>query len=174
MTEALADMPLIPLPETTDCTVIQCKDGTFHAACNAEGQPIKREMDACADAPNIFKDVPANHDAAAAIASVKAEGAFEGYPDGTFRPNGSITRAELVTVLFRNFFSEKPCEWGSRRFTDVPDNDWFSQSVCHAQNFGYVKGYGDGTFRPHQIVTLPEAAKIILRQQGIVQRRRRV
>ena len=51
--------------------------------------------------PGPFKDVPGTHPAAAAIAAVKAAGLMVGYPDGTFRPDQPVTRAELAAVLQR-------------------------------------------------------------------------
>lgn len=86
----------------------------------------------------------------------------KGYPDGTFRPDDSVTRAEFVTWINRAF--ETPAAVTGAGFTDVPETAWFYDDVSAAVEAGIVNGYPDGTFRPHASITRQEAALVLARQ----------
>lgn len=87
-----------------------------------------------------------------------SRGVINGYEDGTFRPDNSITRAEFIKLVNRYFgFNGK----GNENFSDVTNGDWFYNDVCIAIEKGYINGYEDGTFRPNNPITREEAAKII-------------
>ncbi|MGD9569978.1 MAG: S-layer homology domain-containing protein [Sedimentibacter sp.] len=84
---------------------------------------------------------------------------IEGYPDGTFRPDNNITRAELVKIANLVFNYTQKQEQTS--FTDVIDTEWYYEQVLIAQNAGYLDGYPDGTFKPNNNITREEFCKII-------------
>lgn len=76
----------------------------------------------------------------------------------TFRPNDSITRAEFVKIVNRKFnFTEIE----DITFTDVDKSAWYYQEVQKAVKAGYIKGYGDNTFKPNDKITREEVAVII-------------
>lgn len=116
-----------------------------------------------AEAPpiTIFSDVDSGHPNAEAIAYLREKQVVNGYPEGTFKPDNSVTRAELLKLLFdaqRVYPSQavyRAC------FKDVKD-DWFAPYVCYAKAKGLVQGYADGTFVPGKDVTVTEALKIVL------------
>ena len=85
-----------------------------------------------------------------------------GYEDGTVRPNGSITRAEVATIFFRLLTDEtREQYWSSTNsYTDVKSGDWFNNAVSTLSNMGILGGYADGTFRPDATITRAEFAKI--------------
>lgn len=83
-----------------------------------------------------------------------------GYPDGSFRPNAPITRAEAVKILFNMNLQLSAQEW-SENFSDVNDNDWFSAAVKWAFNQNIVSGTSPMTFDPNRNINRAEAAKII-------------
>lgn len=70
---------------------------------------------------------------------------LSGFPDGTFRPDNHLQRAEAV-VLLNKFFNIS--EGGYPTFTDVRPTDWHYHHIGSAQRNGYVAGFPDGTFRP--------------------------
>ena len=76
-----------------------------------------------------------------------------GYPDGTVRPDKTITRAEAA-VMFYNLLDEKSGYINT--FTDVPENQWYSEAVITLAGMGVVNGYLDGTFRPDAPITRAE------------------
>lgn len=97
-----------------------------------------------------------------------------GYPDGTVRPDQSITRAEVATIFYRLLTDEaREMIWSSENiYPDVKTDDWFYIAICTLTNGGILKGYPDGTFRPDQPITRAELATIITRfdtQFGILE-----
>ncbi len=86
-------------------------------------------------------------------------GIAEGYSDGTFKPNTSVNRAEAMKILLKAF--DVPLTGYEGTFPDVGQNDWFAIYVGTAYELGLVGGYLDGTFKPGNLMTRGEAAKII-------------
>lgn len=92
------------------------------------------------------------------IGEMAARRIVNGYPDGRFLPTKGVTRAEFVTLL-ANTLGWAP-ETASVQFKDkIPD--WAGGAIAAAVNRGVVKGYDDGTFQPHKIITRAEMAVII-------------
>jgi len=83
-----------------------------------------------------------------------------GLPDGTFRPDAYITRAEFVTVL-NNVM--KYVNKSDEKFNDVSENDWFAENVAKAVAAGVTVGTGSGGFGPSNLITRQEAAVMIYR-----------
>lgn len=88
-----------------------------------------------------------------------------GFPDGTIRPNGKVTRAEAATILFRLLTDEYRLQIWSQdnTFSDVDSNYWFNNAVSTLANANLIEGFSDGTFRGHQEITRAEFAAIITR-----------
>lgn len=87
-------------------------------------------------------------------------GLIEGYSDGSFRPNQTITRAEAVTILIRAFDLE-PERSGGAVFEDVPLTAWYSDYVSTAHSLGLISGHEDGLFHPDWNMTRGEASKVL-------------
>lgn len=106
-----------------------------------------------------FSDI-AGHWAAPVITQAVTDGLIKGYPDGTFKPDRGVTRAEFVAMINSAFQVPK-----SGRtlppFKDVKSSDWFAPAVTAVVDAGYVNGYPDGTFRPQQAITRQEAATLL-------------
>lgn len=81
-----------------------------------------------------------------------------GYPDGTFKPDRPITRAEFIKIINRITNNK---EKSTVPFKDVNEADWYYNDVAVAIKSGYIEGYGDNTFRPNNPITREEAAKIL-------------
>lgn len=107
----------------------------------------------------VFSDLDEGHWAYTSIQKLTDAGIISGYPDGTFRPEGYITRAELVKITNMVFsYTEMSNDFS---FTDISVSDWFYNSVLTAKAAGYIDGYPDGTFRPNDNITRQELCKII-------------
>ncbi|MCI9553069.1 MAG: SH3 domain-containing protein, partial [Acutalibacter sp.] len=107
---------------------------------------------------NPFSDVPDSNPNREAIVALSNIGLIKGYTDGTFRPAGSITRAEFVTILGRCFSLEE----GEPAFSDMPEeNSWSYRYIVSATAKGWLNGYGDGTFRPKNLIKRCEAVKVV-------------
>ena len=109
---------------------------------------------------NSFTDVDSSDWFNVAVSTLSKAGVLTGYEDGSFQPNRSITRAELVTIAMSFFdFVEENSE---ELFTDVAGH-WADASINFAAQLGIVTGYGDGTFAPDKTITRAETITIINR-----------
>lgn len=88
-----------------------------------------------------------------------------GYEDGTVRPNGSISRAEVATVLFRLLKDDVRAQnlTKDNAYSDVSDTAWYAAAVSTLSKMGVISGYPDGTFRPNAPITRAEFAAMIAR-----------
>lgn len=108
---------------------------------------------------NDFSDVAADQWYNNAISTLTNAGILDGYEDGTFRPNGNITRAEFATIAVR--FFDLTYE-GEDLFPDIA-NHWAREYINQAASAGFVNGYEDGTFRPDNPITRAEAVTMVNR-----------
>ena len=108
---------------------------------------------------NDYTDVPADAWYNNAVSTLSNAGILDGYEDGTFRPDGNITRAEFATITAR--FLEASYD-GGNRFPDI-DGHWAAEYINEAANAVIVDGYEDGTFRPQQNITRAEAVTMVNR-----------
>lgn len=99
-----------------------------------------------------------------AVSTLTRAGILDGYEDGSFRPNASITRAEFTKIAV-SFFKHAGGA-SSNPFNDVPDSAWYAEFVKAAAELGLIDGYEDGTFRPNAPVTRAEACTIVNRTLG--------
>jgi Leucine-rich repeat (LRR) protein len=85
-----------------------------------------------------------------------------GMPDGTFEPEGDVTREQIATMLARVLEIDTP-KPNQKPFSDVEVDRWSAGFVEAARKGGYIKGYTDGTFEPAQPMTRAELATILVR-----------
>ncbi|WNR44658.1 S8 family serine peptidase [Paenibacillus roseipurpureus] len=113
-----------------------------------------------------FTDVAASHWAYADIAKAVQASIVEGYPDGTFDPDGKLTRMEMAQMLARamNMTGKRR---GNSPFSDVSESYWGVGILKQMSADGWVSGFPDGTFRPEEQATRAEfvtmLAKVINR-----------
>ena len=88
-----------------------------------------------------------------------------GYEDGTVRPQGNITRAEVATIFFRLLTDEVRAEYWSTvsGYTDVKAGDWYNNAISTLSDLGIITGYEDGTFRPNASISRAEFVTIATR-----------
>jgi hypothetical protein len=115
-----------------------------------------------AGAAGPFPDVPPDAYFAEAVAQLAARGVFRGYPDGTFGPADRLQRAQIAVSLVRAMGWGG--ESGARDFPDRGDTDPESWAAVRAlADKGVLRGFPDGTFRPHAPLTREQAVAIIAR-----------
>jgi subtilisin len=97
--------------------------------------------------PTRFKDVGSNNFASGFIESAAEQGILKGFPDGTFRPDEPVTRAEMAILISKAYSLPN-----SQRvtFKDVNTNVTGYQSIYNLAASGITEGYLDGTFRPYE------------------------
>lgn len=113
-----------------------------------------------------FQDVSPRYIYKNAIDYAQHKRIVSGHPDGTFRPNRTINRAEFTKVVVGAVVSKANIKSCRTLFLDVPTNAWFNPYVCTAAALGIIDGYSDGTFKPDQRINFAEASKIIVNAFG--------
>ncbi|CEP97544.1 S-layer-like domain-containing protein [[Clostridium] sordellii] len=103
---------------------------------------------------NKFNDISNDYWAKNEVNYLASKGLFNGYEDGTFRPENPITRAEVATILVRSNGDIK--QKFKKVFPDIDDSHWASKYIEKAAELGYMLGYEDGSFKPDQVITRGE------------------
>ncbi|NLD48950.1 MAG: S-layer homology domain-containing protein, partial [Clostridiaceae bacterium] len=85
---------------------------------------------------------------------------IRGYSDNTFRPEQSITRAEMAVILANLDEASKDDQTGFE-FKDVPKDHWAAWAIAYASEKGYFKGYEDGTYKPDRYITRAELCVVL-------------
>lgn len=134
-------------------------------AVNEEGKESKRAPlfveSEYGKTASLYSDVNETDWYISALHQLQQEKIIGGYPDGTFKPNRAVTRAELAAMIGRALKLE-----GAKRktmFPDVPEQLFASGYIQTSQERGLITGYPDGTFRPNHPVTREEVAVFLTR-----------
>lgn len=116
-----------------------------------------------------FSDVDFSTEQGQAIEKMYSVGYLKGYNDGTFKPDATITRAELTRVFNQVFKYELNEEKAATTadFTDVDKNAWYYNDVRIAQTNGYINGFNDGTFRPQDNFTRQQTCVTLALAAGL-------
>ncbi len=106
-----------------------------------------------------FSDIN-SHWAKECISQMAPRKLVSGYPDGTFRPNATITRAEFA-VLMLNAFPDAPIKRNGTSFKDVPTSYWAHKAIQDAYRRGFFSGYPGGVFQPNQAIPRSQAVGVV-------------
>ena len=140
--------------DTVIVPVTQAADGML-AYLIPEGKTVSFKEN-----PVSFIDID-GHWAKENILWTAAHGLFEGVGGGRFNPQGTMTRAMFVTVLYR--MAETPKVSGKCRFTDVVPGSWYEDAVIWASQNGIVEGVSDTLFAPNSNVTREQMCALVAR-----------
>lgn len=115
-----------------------------------------------------FTDVAEDASYLEAVTMLSKLGIINGYEDGTFLPDNTITRAEAAKVLVCALNAAEQAEGMAEDnlFTDVPGSHWAAGYVNYAANFGIIAGRGNGIFDPEAPVTYEEIVKMVVAMLG--------
>ena len=108
---------------------------------------------------NRYSDVAATSWYNTAVSTLSSMGIITGYPDGTFRPNAAITRAEFAAIAAR---FDHDGDKTAAKFSDIA-NHWAKDEISIAYNNGWITGYPDGTFGPQRDITRAETMTLVNR-----------
>ena len=115
---------------------------------------------------SVLSDINGNKNETA-ITYLYDHGVIQGYPDGTFQPERTVNRAELLKILVGGKGVIPTTDTYNNCFPDVTD-EWFAPWVCYAKTQGWVEGYPDGTFKPANEVNKVESLKMLVKSQEYV------
>lgn len=109
-----------------------------------------------------FTDLPQGHQAYPFVRYLAGEGLVRGYPDGSFGPEGQVTRAEAASMLAgaAGLGGQAPA---APTFSDVGPGHWAYGKVEADAAAGMIRGYPDGSFRPEEPVTRAEVSALVLK-----------
>lgn len=174
--------PQVPsVPDGTE----KAPEGTGEAKPSQEGKPTQGASDQAPapagkpekpEAPGAKPEDPAEtaksrftdmagHWAAADVEKAAELGIIGGYEDGTFKPDASLTRAQFVTILYRQ--AGRPAVTGTTPFTDIANvNEEFRTAIAWAYGKKLVDGTGPDTFNPHGTLSRQATMKILFQHSG--------
>lgn len=167
------EVQLQGLPAQLELQTGSLAEGLHSAALTVRngGSYTSRSLQLLVDNVDSFRDVPASHWARTELEAAAELGLAAGYPDGRFRPEQPVTRAELVKliVVSTGLVVQPPAH---PHFTDVQPGDWYYALVKAARSAGIVEGEpvtgsDRPAFRPERAVTRAEAAVMLARVQGL-------
>ncbi|MBE9210400.1 S-layer homology domain-containing protein [Nostoc sp. LEGE 06077] len=101
-------------------------------------------------AQTTFTDVSSNYWAAQFIQELSQRGVIAGFPDGSFRPEEAVTRAQFAAMVNKAF--QKAQQRQAINFVDVPSNYWASSAIQQAYTIGFLSGYPGNRFEPNQAI----------------------
>ncbi|MDZ8087733.1 MAG: DUF1565 domain-containing protein [Nostoc sp. DedQUE12b] len=113
--------------------------------------------------PVAFKDVPANYWAKTYIEALASQNIIAGFPDGSFKPNEPVTRAQFATIVTKAL--TPPSKRTAIKFKDVATNFWAYAAIQSAYQSQFVSGYPDGTFKPQQ--QIPRVQALVALANGL-------
>ena len=128
---------------------------------NSQDNSLSSAMLYCLDATDPFPDIQGwFHDY---IISCYLGNVVNGYPDGTFRPDSNVTRAQFIQMLY-NMCSRPDAGETSLMFSDSGSiNNVYRNAICWGVRNGIIMGYGDGTFRPDENISRAQMATFAYR-----------
>ena len=144
-------------------TMTSCSAAEVPAA-GSRTNPGSAKLTSESQPMTAFADVPADAWYAEAVAYCQQNGIMSGTTDTTFAPEATLTRAMLVTILWRQ--AEKPVVNYLMQFSDVPEGQWHSEAVRWAASEKLMAGYGDGRFGINDPITQEQLNLIFQRYTG--------
>ncbi len=124
--------------------------------------PIVIQLPAVAQAAQ-FSDLSSGYWAAPFIQALAGRGIISGFPDGTFRPDAPVTRAQFAAMVNRAF-NKAPIR-SATSFVDVPTNYWARNAIQDAYTTGFLSGYPGNVFSPEQ--NIPRAQVLVSLASGL-------
>ncbi|MBO4991793.1 MAG: S-layer homology domain-containing protein [Firmicutes bacterium] len=103
----------------------------------------------------------------AAVSRLLEEGIVSGYKDGTFRPENSVTRAEVCAMIIKAGGQSAVADGAADTFSDLSGSAWAADFINAASDAGIVSGYKDGTFRPKNNITYNELSSMLVKAAGV-------
>ena len=121
-------------------------------------------ISAPAFAQTTFSDVSSNYWGSGFIQELASRNVIKGFPDGSFRPNDPVTRAQFAAMI-RQAFPNAPKVRSASNFVDVSTSYWGYEAIQTAYTSGFLAGYPGGSFRPNE--NIPRAQSLVSLANGL-------
>ena len=148
----------VPGGETNAVATFQCLLALASLSCGAEGRTLYGVV------PAAFPDI-ASHAARESVTALSRAGLLNGFPDGSFRPEATMTRAQFAAVVSRALGLQAKA---GAPFADVPTGAWYAADVAAAAESGLIRGRSAERFDPEGTVSLAEADIILARAAKVL------
>lgn len=170
---------MLTLPATKHkAYIVGYDDGTFKPDSNmsrAEAAAIFARLiaeakDETVSGKSSFADVSSKEWYSSYIGYLEKYDVINGYNDGTFKPDESVTRAEFVSMAVRYYglFNEVKTVANTTKYIDVDSSYWAIKDISYAKSIGWLNGYADGTFKGDNNITRAEVVTVVNRATGRV------
>ena len=170
---------MLTLPATEHkAYIVGYDDGTFKPDSNMSraeaaaifARLISEEKGETISGKSSFVDVSSKEWYSSYIGYLEKYNVINGYNDGTFKPDASVTRAEFVamTVRYYDLFNDVNKTGNTVKYTDVASSYWAYSDIAFAKNIGWLNGYSDGSFRGDNDITRAEVVTVVNRATGRV------
>jgi uncharacterized surface protein with fasciclin (FAS1) repeats len=116
-------------------------------------------------AASSFSDVTQDYWASPFIQALAQRGVIAGFPDGTFKPQQAVTRAEFAAMIQKAFNQNAQRQLPAGGFSDVPASYWAANAIARAYETGFMSGYPGNQFRPNQ--QIPKVEAIVALTSGL-------
>lgn len=153
--------------------IVGYDDGTFKPDSDmsrAEAAAIFARLIAEAKGETVsgkssFADVSSKEWYSSYVGYLEKYDVINGYNDGTFKPDASVTRAEFVSMAVRYYglFNEVKTVANTTKYTDVDSSYWAVKDISYAKSIGWLNGYADGTFKGDNNITRAEVVTVVNR-----------
>ena len=163
---------MLTLPATEHkAYIVGYDDGTFKPDSNMSraeaaaifARLISEEKGETISGKSSFVDVSSKEWYSSYIGYLEKYNVINGYNDGTFKPDASVTRAEFVamTVRYYDLFNDVNRTGNSVKYTDVASSYWAYSDIAFAKNIGWLNGHSDGSFRGDNDITRAEVVTVV-------------
>lgn len=112
-----------------------------------------------------FSDVNSDYWAQPFIQALAAKNIITGFPDGTFKPDAPVDRAEFAAMLAKAFDRSATQQLSETGFSDVPENHWAMPAIKEAYEAGFLNGYPNNQFKPD--LEIPKVQAIVALANGL-------
>lgn len=112
-----------------------------------------------------FSDVSSDYWASPFIQALATRNVISGFPDGTFRPNQPVSRAEFAALIQKAFNQNPVRQLSAGGFSDVPANYWAAAAIREAYETGFLTGYPGNIFQPNQ--QIPKVQALVALTSGL-------
>lgn len=125
--------------------------------------PVIAPLSAQAQAQTNFSDVSISYWARPFIEKLAEKNVIKGFPDGTFKPDEPVTRAQFAAIVRQAF--ERNASRQYQGFADVPSNHWAQPAISKAYSTRFLSGYPDNLFKPNQ--EIPKVQALVSLASGL-------